>query len=162
MSTRSFLLLGSNQGDAASYLAEARKAIAALAGAIIHTSSIYQTSAWGKTDQPDFLNQVIEIVAEGSASYLLTTILSIENQMGRVRNEKWGTRIIDIDILFFGNHCVEEPDLQIPHPQIPYRRFTLIPLVEIAPDFIHPVSGKSNRQLLDECTDLLPVKKLGL
>ena len=160
MTTSAFLLLGSNQGDAKSYLAMAKEAITQNIGGLLKESSIYLTSAWGKTDQPDFLNQVIEIAFKGNPSSLLTSILDIENKMGRVRIEKWGTRIIDIDILFCGDQMVDEPLLQVPHPQIPYRRFTLIPLVEIAPDFIHPVLQKSNRQLLNECTDLLEVKKL--
>ncbi|PZR33762.1 MAG: 2-amino-4-hydroxy-6-hydroxymethyldihydropteridine diphosphokinase, partial [Azospira oryzae] len=129
---------------------------------LLKESSLYQTSAWGKTDQPDFLNQVIEISYEGDPFLLLKSLLDIESKMGRVRIEKWGTRIIDIDILFYGNTIVNGSDLRVPHPQIPYRRFTLIPLVEIAPDFIHPVLHQSNTQLLHECTDLLEVKKLSL
>ncbi len=160
MNASAFLLLGSNQGDAKSYLAMAKQAIVQNVGGLLKESSIYQTSAWGKTDQPDFLNQVIEIAFDGDPSSLLAAILDIENKMGRVRLEKWGTRIIDIDILFCGDQIVDEPLLQVPHPQIPYRRFTLIPLTEIAPNFIHPVLQKTNTQLLNECTDPLEVKKL--
>ena len=164
MSASAFFLLGSNQGDAPSYLIQARDAITRQIGNIRKASSIYKTSAWGKTDQPDFLNQVIEVLLErnfaGSPSLLLSTLLDIEKQMGRVRIEKWGTRSIDIDILFFGNQIIDDYDLQIPHPQIPFRRFTLIPLSEIAPDFIHPVLLKSTSQLLNECVDPLEVNKM--
>lgn len=161
MATRSFLLLGSNQGNASQHLTEAREAIRKMA-TIRQVSSIYTTSAWGKTDQPDFLNQVIEIYYNGTATLLLGTILGIEKDMGRIRTVKWGERIIDIDILFYGNQIVEEPDLQIPHPQIPNRRFTLVPMAEIAADYIHPVLQQSIGQLLANCTDLLTVKKLPL
>jgi 2-amino-4-hydroxy-6-hydroxymethyldihydropteridine diphosphokinase len=162
MSTSVFLLLGSNQGDARLHLTMAKAAVIKNVGRLLKESSLYQTSAWGKTDQPDFLNQVIEISYEGDPFLLLKSLLDIESKMGRVRIEKWGTRIIDIDILFYGNTIVNGSDLRVPHPQIPYRRFTLIPLVEIAPDFIHPVLHQSNTQLLHECTDLLEVKKLSL
>ena len=162
MSTSVFLLLGSNQGDARSHLTMAKEAVIKNVGRLLKESSLYQTSAWGKTDQPDFLNQVIEISYDGDPFLLLNSLLDIESKMGRVRIEKWGTRIIDIDILFYGNTIVNGSNLRVPHPQIPYRRFTLIPLVEIASDFIHPVLHQSNTQLLHECTDLLEVKKLSL
>jgi 2-amino-4-hydroxy-6-hydroxymethyldihydropteridine diphosphokinase len=154
-----FLLLGSNLGNAELHLKEARKAIELL-GPIIEASSLYSSQAWGKTDQPDFLNQVIEISTGCSPQRLLREILAIESELGRVRQEKWGARIIDIDILFYNSEIINEPDLKIPHPEIANRKFTLIPLSEIAAEWIHPVLNKSVQQLLLACSDKLDVRKL--
>ena len=147
-----YLLLGSNLGDRKENLLHARDSIQNF-GAITATSTLYQTQSWGNTQQPDFLNQVIQISYEKSPPQLLAEVLSIENEMGRQRIEKWGPRIIDIDILFFGNVTLDEKNLIIPHPEIAKRRFTLLPLVEIAPDFIHPRLGKNCKQMLKECKD---------
>jgi 2-amino-4-hydroxy-6-hydroxymethyldihydropteridine diphosphokinase len=155
-----FLLLGSNLGDARANIFKAKQAIEGLGENISAYSSLYVTQAWGKEDQPDFLNQVIEISYEGEAKNLLNKLLAIETSLGRTRDQKWDARVIDIDILFFGNQIIDDPDLKIPHPQIPNRRFTLIPLKEIAANFIHPLSRKTVSQLLSECTDPLSVKKL--
>jgi 2-amino-4-hydroxy-6-hydroxymethyldihydropteridine diphosphokinase len=158
--SRVFLLLGSNLGNAELHLKDAAEAIEIQAGPIIRASSVYSTKAWGKTDQPDFLNQVIEITFNKTPHELLDLILKIEIDLGRIRKEKWGARLIDIDILFFDNQHINEPDLKIPHPEIANRRFTLVPLAEIAPDLIHPLSEKKIIELLSECPDLLEVKKL--
>jgi 2-amino-4-hydroxy-6-hydroxymethyldihydropteridine diphosphokinase len=147
-----YLLLGSNLGDRKENLLHARNYVQEFS-AIIASSSLYQTQAWGNIQQPDFLNQVIQISFNKSPQRLLAKILDIENEMGRQRIEKWGPRIIDIDILFFGQVTLDEKNLAIPHPEIAGRRFTLLPLVEIAPDFIHPILGKNCKQLLAECTD---------
>jgi 2-amino-4-hydroxy-6-hydroxymethyldihydropteridine diphosphokinase len=147
-----YLLLGSNIGDRLDNLLNARNSIQDF-GPIITTSSLYQTQAWGNTQQPDFLNQIVEISYKKSPQQLLVDVLSIENKMGRLRSEKWGPRSIDIDILFFGQIIVADKNLKIPHPEITNRKFTLLPLTEIAPEFIHPVSGKTSRQMLSECTD---------
>ena len=96
-------------------------------------SSVYETAPWGITDQPAFLNQVLRLSTTLSPGALLRIILQIEEQMGRVRVRKWGQRLIDIDILFYGNSVIAEEDLVIPHPGIAERRFVLEPLVEIAP-----------------------------
>ncbi len=147
-----YLLLGSNLGDRIDNLLRARNSIQGFSS-IITTSSLYQTQAWGNTQQPDFLNQIIEISYKKSPHELLVDVLSIENKMGRLRSEKWGPRTMDIDILFFGQLVVTDKNLKIPHPEIAKRRFTLLPLVEIAPEFIHPVSGKTSKQMLADCTD---------
>ena len=147
-----YLLLGSNLGNRINNLLHARNSIQDFSS-IIASSSLYQTQAWGNTQQPDFLNQIIEISYKKSPHQLLEDVLSIENKMGRLRNEKWGPRTIDIDILYYGQIIVADMNLKIPHPEIANRRFTLLPLVDIAPDFINPVSGKSSKQMLAECTD---------
>lgn len=152
-----FLLLGSNLGDANEHLDIAKTAIARI-GRVINKSSVYKTKAWGKNDQPDFLNQVLEISYRGTPQQLLNQVLNIEKEMGRVRETKWGPRVIDIDILFFGNEVIDEPALKIPHPEIQNRKFTLVPLNQIAPDVIHPRLNKTINDLLRACTDILDVK----
>jgi 2-amino-4-hydroxy-6-hydroxymethyldihydropteridine diphosphokinase len=129
-------------------------------GLVAEESAIYQTAAWGKTDQPDFYNQVLLLQTTMSPEALLLHLQQIEKKLGRERKEKWGARIIDIDILYFGKTVLNTPDLLIPHPAIALRRFTLVPLVEIAPHFVHPVLKKTNLVLLQECVDVLAVKRV--
>lgn len=155
-----FLLTGSNLGDSATNLRQALSHIRQECGPLVRQSSVYQTAAWGKQDQNDFLNQVLQLETTLSAAQLLTRVLAIEQQMGRVRKEKWGERLIDIDILYFNAEIIHAKDLQIPHPGIAARRFVLEPLCEIAPDFIHPILLKSNQVLLQECIDPLPVVRV--
>lgn len=156
-----FLLLGSNQGQPVENLREAAKKIEQDSGEIVSRSSIYKSAAWGMADQPDFYNQVLQIQSEYPPDVLLAHLLNIEKAMGRIRIQKWGPRVIDIDILFYGKEVWRTASLQIPHPGIPHRRFTLTPLVEIAGNWQHPVSKKSMAVLLEACTDLLKVEKVG-
>ncbi len=156
----SYLLIGGNEGDRRLQLATARERIAAAGGRILLASSLYETAAWGKTDQADFLNQALEVSTIQEAPAWLLTLLNIEEKMGRTRKEKYGARIIDIDILFFNNSIIRDERLTIPHPEIQYRRFALAPLEEIAPLLIHPVLGRTIRELLAECTDPLAIKKI--
>ena len=155
-----YLLLGGNLGDRQAYLKEAIEHIETEVAPVVKASAIYETQSWGKTDSPDYLNQVILIQTELSAPKLLQKLLNIEWVIGRTREEKWGPRIIDIDILFYGDKIIDETDLQVPHPHLHNRRFTLDPLVELAPTLIHPMLGKNILQLKDELTDSLIVKKL--
>jgi 2-amino-4-hydroxy-6-hydroxymethyldihydropteridine diphosphokinase len=159
---KTFLLLGSNQGERAINLAEAKSKISRELGIIITASSIYKTAAWGLENQPEFYNEVIIVKTENDAFETLSLLLNIEQKMGRVRSEKWGPRIIDIDILFFNDSVINSPTLKIPHPEIQNRMFTLKPLVEVAQNFIHPVLHKSLQQLMEECLDPLPVNKIAL
>ncbi len=155
-----FLLLGSNLGDRNAYMQQAVKAIEDEVGNIVKTSSVYETQAWGKTNFPDYLNQVVLLQTDLPAQTILQKILHIEWTIGRVREEKWGPRIIDIDILFYGDEIINEPLLKVPHPELHNRRFTLEPLAEIAPDMVHPVLHKTVLQLKNELSDNLIVKKL--
>ncbi len=155
-----YFLLGSNMGDSKKQLATAIKTIQKKIGIISRTSSLYQTAAWGKTDQPDFINQVIIVESKLNAETCITTILDIENKMGRIRTEKNAPRIIDIDILFFNKEIINLPNLIVPHPAISKRRFVLIPLNELSPNFIHPTLHKNTHQLLKNCPDKLNVKKI--
>lgn len=155
-----FLLLGSNMGDRELFLEDARKKIGTSVGPVLQSSSSYQTAAWGKTDQPDFINQVLKVDTQLSPSDLLATVLQIERSLGREREELWGSRTIDIDILFYDSEEINLPDLKIPHPNLQKRAFTLVPLVEIQPDYIHPVFKKTVTQLLAELDDPLSVHQL--
>ena len=154
-----FLLLGSNLGDRIQLLKQAINCIEAEIAPVVKQSAVYETQSWGKTDSPDYLNQVVLIQTELSAQIVLQKILNIEWKIGRVREEKWGPRLIDIDILFYGDALIDEPELQVPHPELHKRRFTLAPLAEIAPNFIHPTLNKNILQLKNELNDNLIVKK---
>jgi 2-amino-4-hydroxy-6-hydroxymethyldihydropteridine diphosphokinase len=155
-----FLLLGSNLGNRKSFLNQAIAYIEAEIAPVIRVSSVYETQSWGKTDAPDYLNQVLMLQSELPAVELLHKILAIESKLGRRREEKWGSRTIDIDILFYGDAVINKPNLQVPHPELHNRRFTLEPLAEIASDFVHPVSHKNILQLKNELKDNLIVKKV--
>jgi len=157
---KAYLLIGGNMGDRNKNLNEAIDFIARECGSVIKSSSIYETAAWGKTDQPDFLNQCLLIQTSLSAPDLMKQLLKIEEKMGRKRKEKNDPRIIDIDILFFNDEVLQTEFLTLPHPQVQNRRFALVPLKEIAPNLVHPVFKKSMSKLLDECPDKLEVKKL--
>ena len=155
-----YLLLGSNLGDREKYLSDALGLAELRLGKISACSSLYCTASWGRHDQPDFLNQVIALETRLSPESLLDEILTIENELGRERNEKWGSRKIDIDILLFGNEIIARPELKIPHQFLHERRFCLEPLCEIAPGLIHPIFGRKMSELLTELSDNLSVKKL--
>ena len=156
---KTYLLLGSNMGNSRAKLATAITHIEKKIGSISRCSSIYQTAAWGNTNQPDFLNQVIVVETKLPATTVMQTILTIEEKMGRIRTMKNAARIIDIDILFFNDEIIREQELVIPHPLIQERRFVLQPMTEIAPSYIHPVLGKSMLQLLEGCPDKSNIEK---
>jgi tRNA 2-selenouridine synthase len=156
---QSYILLGSNAGDRAHQLKEALNQITQQVGAVLQVSHIYETKAWGNEAQEDFLNQVICIETTYTPQKLLANLLKIEQQMGRVRHEKWAPRTIDLDILFYEDDIIDEPQLIIPHPFLHLRRFTLVPLVELAPQQIHPILKKTFRELLEDCEDSLLVTK---
>jgi len=141
-------------------LQAARVRLEILAGPIVGASQVYETAAWGKTDQPAFLNQAIAIDTTLDPDIFLATILAIENSLGRVRKEKWEPRAIDIDILLYGVQVINKPELVVPHPAMQERRFVLTPLAEIAAEISHPVLKKPINQLLSECSDSLEVKVL--
>ena len=154
-----FLLTGSNLGERVDNLARARELIKLNIGKIVAASSLYETAAWGITEQPPFLNQALEIETSLNARQLMRKILKTEKLMGRIREEKYGPRLIDIDILLYNNEKHNYRFLKLPHPEMQNRRFALEPLGEIAPEAMHPVFKKTISQLLKECKDPLPVKK---
>lgn len=155
-----FLLLGSNLGNRAAYLQEAIVLIAKQIGKVVSKSDLYETAAWGKTDQPGFLNQAVEVATGLTPLEVLHGVLNIEKTLGRVRDEKWGARVIDIDVILYGNEVVAiANELQIPHPEMQNRKFVLAPLAQIAPNVIHPILKQSISEILKESDDPLVVKK---
>ncbi|AZQ62077.1 2-amino-4-hydroxy-6-hydroxymethyldihydropteridine diphosphokinase [Flammeovirga pectinis] len=160
MTNQIVLLLGANLGDKLATLNNAVREIHDSVGEIVKSSKIYETAAWGKEDQPSYYNQVVVCKSNLSSKDLILLTQEIENKLGRVRKEKWGARIIDIDILFYSNEIISTDNLNVPHPWLHKRRFTLEPLTEILPNFIHPILNQSCSDLLLQCDDPLPVKKL--
>lgn len=150
---RVYMQLGSNLGDREGYLKQSHDMLMDEIGVIIKKSSIYESSPWGVENQGAFLNQVVLLETAVKPFNLLDMILNIEKEMGRVRIEKWGERIIDIDILFYNNEIIETNSLCIPHPYISKRRFVLTPLQEIGENYIHPILQKTINELLIECLD---------
>ena len=153
------LLIGGNMGDRMANLDNALNLIKTSLGDLIQLSSRYETSAWGFTEQPDFINQAVLIETPLGAQALMQAILSIETKMGRERTVPLGPRIIDIDIIYFNDEIINSEHLTVPHPKMSERLFVLKPLVEISPNYIHPVFLKSNAILLKECGDSLAVNK---
>jgi 2-amino-4-hydroxy-6-hydroxymethyldihydropteridine diphosphokinase len=154
-----FLSTGSNQGNSYGTLIKCNTLIETYIGKIKKYSPIYTTKAWGNTQQPDFLNQVLWVKTPFSPIWVFYKLQMIEKQLGRVRKEKWGPRIIDIDILFYDALILKNHELQIPHPQIQHRNFVLKPLLDIAPTWIHPELGSNIHTLWNRRTDLLEVKQ---
>ncbi|WBL41984.1 2-amino-4-hydroxy-6-hydroxymethyldihydropteridine diphosphokinase [Algoriphagus halophytocola] len=158
MTENAVLILGGNRGAREELLKAAVEAVGA-SNTIVKQSKIYETAAWGGVAKGPFLNQVIEIKTKLRAEELLELIQHIEKRLGRKRAEPWGDRTMDIDILFFGKTIIATDLLQVPHPFISQRKFVLIPLAEILPDFMHPVLGKSSQEMLRECEDKSQVKE---
>jgi 2-amino-4-hydroxy-6-hydroxymethyldihydropteridine diphosphokinase len=152
-----YLLLGSNQGEREANLQNARKAIEKNIGKIAQKSHHYETQSWGKTDEDDHLNQALEVQTVLSPREVLRKLQQIETEMGRIKTQKYGSRIIDIDILMYENLVVNEPDLVIPHPELPNRNFALIPLMEIAGETEHPTLGLPIEEIYLACEDELEV-----
>jgi 2-amino-4-hydroxy-6-hydroxymethyldihydropteridine diphosphokinase len=119
---------------------------------------VYETAPWGKSNQPNYLNQGVQIETNFEPFELLNQCLIIEKQLGRMRDEKWGARLIDIDIIYFDNQIMNTKDLNLPHPRMAERKFVLKPLTEISPDFMHPLFKKTNLELLADCKDPLSIK----
>ncbi len=157
---KAYLLLGTNLGDRLTYLQQAKQLIVSTTGSFVTESSIYETTAWGLTNQPSFYNQVLVIETTLQPEILMQFFLNIEAQMGRVRTVKFGPRTIDIDILLIDDLINQTELLQLPHPALPQRKFALMPLAEVAPNLVHPVEKKTISKLLQACTDTLDVQKI--
>jgi 2-amino-4-hydroxy-6-hydroxymethyldihydropteridine diphosphokinase len=155
-----YLSLGSNQGDSLQILTDAISGIAATCGAIRAQSPVYRTAAWGRADQPYFLNMAISISTNLQPDSLLIALQDIEQQNHRTRTTKWGQRTLDIDILYYDNLILHLPHLTIPHPHLHQRAFVLVPLATIAPMYLHPVLHLTTQQLLAQCDDTLAVFEL--
>jgi 2-amino-4-hydroxy-6-hydroxymethyldihydropteridine diphosphokinase len=148
-----YLALGTNIGDRLANLADARARIAASDLHILRESSIYETAPRDVLDQPWFLNQVIEIESDAMPRMLLSKLQKIERAMGRRKIVAKGPRVIDLDIVLFGNFVIDVEGLKIPHPRMNDRRFVLEPLAELAPDLRHPITKKTIREMLAKVSD---------
>lgn len=159
---RVFLGLGSNIGDRLNYISNAVFEIENNdKNSLITSSSLYETEPWGEKQKNLFINIVIEISTSLFPDELLLFIKETENKLGRAVRSKWSEREIDIDILFFDDLVIKKKGLEIPHPEIPNRNFVLIPLNEIAPDFVHPVLKKKISDLEAISQDGLKCKRIG-
>ena len=157
MQTEVVLSLGGNKGDREKLLF---RAIEGLNDhfQLMKVSGIYETSAWGGVAKGDFLNQIAIISTAFEADDVLEIIRGIEYELGRTREEPWGDRTMDIDIIYFGERVIDTERLKIPHPFIAERKFVLVPLAELLPDKIHPITGKNSIEMLADCKDRSEVK----
>ena len=155
---KAYLLAGSNMGERAENLNRAKEMLAA-AGTVLRASSVYETAAWGMENQPPFLNQALLLETRLSPEKLLSELKQIERAIGRKQAQKWGPRLIDIDILLIDDKLSASAQLTVPHPQLHKRRFALVPLAEIAPQVLHPELKLTVQEMLDACADELAVKK---
>lgn len=158
-----FLGIGTNLGNRESNLKEAVALIEENIGTVVKSSSVYETEPWGFKTKEEFLNMVVKIETKLNPAEVLGSILKIETQLGRIRNKKqYESRVIDIDILLYGDEVIDEVSLKIPHPLVHERKFVLVPLCEIEQNFVHPVLKKTMASLLEVCEDKSNVRKRGL
>ena len=156
-----YLCLGGNVGDSRQYLNQAITLISSRMGIVVMQSAVYQSEPWGFNAEQMFLNQAVMVETELEPHAVLESCLQIESELGRTRSGNgYEPRTIDIDIIFFGSRIINQPDLQVPHPLMHQRNFVLLPLYEIAPEFVHPVFGKTIRQLFAECDDKSAVEPI--
>ncbi|SIT28539.1 2-amino-4-hydroxy-6-hydroxymethyldihydropteridinediphosphokinase [Filimonas lacunae] len=157
---RAYLLIGGNLGDRTAYLSRAVSQIQEKCGVVVQQSSIYETAAWGVEDQPSFYNQALLLHTSFAAPVLMQQLLDIETSLGRERTIKMGPRTIDIDVLLYNEEVIQSELITVPHPHLPQRRFALLPLAEIAPQYVHPQLHETITTLLKNCPDTLDVHKI--
>ena len=157
-----FLQLGSNFGHRELLLEDSVFAIKERLGVVVEKSKIYESTPWRVEGQENYLNQILKVKTELQADDVLSIILDIEKNLGRLRLEKWGERLIDIDIIFYNDSIIETAELCVPHKYMHERMFVLIPLYDIAPEMVHPKYNKTVDELLKICTDTELVKEYAL
>ena len=153
-----FIGLGGNLGDRKTLLLRARQRIDECVGSVLQTAPFYETAAWGVTDQPDYLNTVVEIESDLPPESILRKLLAIETELGRERAERWGSRTVDLDLLFDNDRILTTDFLTLPHPRLHLRNFVLRPMCDLAPDFVHPILQRSVQELLTDSPDTSPVR----
>jgi len=159
---KAFVGLGSNLGERESMIRLALDDLARLpTTTLVRASSLYDTEPVGDADQPSFLNAVAQLETELTARQLLWNLLLIERRLGRVRTRHWGPRVIDLDLLLYGSEVLDEPDLKVPHPELIRRSFVLVPLVELDPLVVHPVTGETLLAHLSRLNNARPPVKKG-
>ncbi|NRG67964.1 2-amino-4-hydroxy-6-hydroxymethyldihydropteridine diphosphokinase [Streptococcus suis] len=158
-----YLSIGGNMGDRLAYLKAALEALDRHPDCRLGlVSPIYETPAWGKTDQADFLNLACQVYTDLSAQDFLSVCQNIEHELDRVRIEKWGQRTIDLDIIFWDEQVIEEENLIVPHPYAHERAFVLLPLADIAADYRYPGLGQRVEELVSNLGDTSDIKKISL
>ncbi len=157
---KAYIGLGSNLGEREAMIRLALDDLARLPGTrLVRASSLYDTEPVGEVEQPNFLNAVAQLDTELTARQLLWNMLLIEKRLGRVRTKRWGPRTIDLDLLLYGSLVLDEPDLKVPHPELTRRSFVLVPLIEVDPLLVHPLSGEPMLAHLSRLKTRPPVKK---
>ncbi len=157
-----YILFGSNMGDKSEIFEQACALINNRCGRIVAVSSAYESEPWGFEADEWFLNRLIVIETEFAPDELMRQLLDIEAELGRVRHpeiEGYTSRVVDLDILYYGNRVMQTPMVTVPHPRLHLRRFALMPLCELIPDFVHPVLQQTQRELLEACLDAMEVRK---
>ena len=159
---KAFIGLGSNLGDREANLRAALEHLARTPEtAVVRASSLYDTEPVGVEEQPHFLNAVAQLETQLTPQQLLWNLMLIERRLGRVRTQRWGPRPIDLDLLFYDDRTIAEPDLTVPHPEAHRRAFVLMPLLELDPDFVHPTTGESIKKMIKRLPPNPPVRKGG-
>ncbi|MBW2094543.1 MAG: 2-amino-4-hydroxy-6-hydroxymethyldihydropteridine diphosphokinase [Deltaproteobacteria bacterium] len=164
MAETAYIGIGSNLGDPLQNCLTAIRFLDEMQGCHLESQSgFYRTEPVGVTGQEWYVNGVVSLKTERSPQHLLEGLLALEKRMGRVRTEKWGSRVIDLDLLIHGARVIDEAGLIIPHPRMHERRFVLVPMVDVAPTLVHPVYGKRMIDLLDACQgkgqDVIPLEE---
>ena len=157
---QALLHLGSNMGNRLENLKDACRRLEQKAGRILQKSKVYETQPWGNPDQPYFLNMAVRMETKSNPEDLLKTVLQIEKEMGRIRDQKWEPRIIDIDLILFADLVIQIPELIVPHPGMHLRNFVLVPLLDVAADWVHPVLKETLEDLYWNNEDPLEVVML--
>ena len=157
-----YLEIGGNQGDRWLLLEKSKVLISERVGEVLQESLVYETPPWGFESESSFYNQVLVIQTNLGPEALILALQQIENELGRVRGiNRYASRTMDIDVLFYGDQIIQMEHLTVPHPRLHLRNFVLVPLAEIAPDKLHPVFQKTINKLLDECDDDSVCKIMG-